>query len=368
MDGQLGVRWMTQISLAQPCAQLVVFMHIMLITTPQKQKRQPGRITGKRKKGGGFRAHVDNFLTKAPAAAKKGKSFFSKIANTLGTGTKVLENVASILHGSGDYTVGPPPEDISANTLVKPLAAPQVPFMHSSEQGVRVTHREYIMDVSIGTFASPWTQQLVINPGDARMFPWLSQIARNYTQWIPMGMAFEMKSTVMPGVASVTPQYGTFTMATNYDVYAPLFGNDRVRMLNHFFANSGGPTDTQLHLVECAPDQTPLKVMFIRQGNTFGVESKVEGILTYDSTLTYDARLYDLGRLELLGINSPAAASTYVVGELWVSYDILLTKPQIQSGSGFTYLSSLEAEPITQTVVERPEIVHAVTSIAVPVV
>jgi hypothetical protein len=303
-----------------------------------------------------------------PAVHSKARGFFSKISNALGTGTKVLDNVASIIHGSGDYTIGPPPQDVSANTLVKPLAAPQIPFMHSSEQGVRVTHREYIMDVSIGTAASPWTQQLVINPGDARMFPWLSQIARNYTQWIPMGVTFEMKSTVMPGVASVTPQYGTFTIATNYDVYAPLFNYDRVRMLNHFFASSGGPTDSQLHLIECAPDQTPLKVMFIRQANTYEAgEDRIQpGVITHLSRAdAYDARLYDLGRVEMLGINSPTAASTYVVGELWVSYDILLCKPQINSSAGYTYESNFTVAPITQSLTVRPEILHAVQDVLV---
>jgi len=292
------------------------------------------------------------------------------MARTLGTGIRVASGIAQTLSGVGDYSVGPAPADITANSLVRPLPGPLVPHMHSSAQGIRVTHREYIADMTVGTFASPFTSQFVLNPGDSRVFPWLSQVARNFTQWIPMGMAFEMKSTVLSGVNSANPQYGTFNMATNYDVYASLFGNDRVRMLNHFFASSAGPLDSQLHLIECSPDQTPLKLLFVRpQG---GLETEVKavesegGIFTVaDYSATYDARLYDLGRLEVLGINAPAGGTGYVVGELWVSYDIMLLKPVINTSAGYTYQSAFTTTPITQELVVRDEITLAISDISV---
>lgn len=241
--------------------------------------------------------------------------------------------------------------------------------MHSSAQGIRITHREYISDMSIGTAASPFTSQFVINPGDTKIFPWLSQIARNFTQWVPCGMAFEMKSTVLHGINAVNPQYGTFTMATNYDVYAAVFGNDRVRMLNHFFASSGGPIDNQLHLIECAPDQLAIKPLFIRQGNSlddgFEEETKVATLptLTLHTAPTYDARLYDLGRLEVLGINAPVTAGTYVIGELWISYDIILLKPQIKSFEGATYESHYTVPLLSQTYTVYDEFNQAVTDV-----
>lgn len=264
----------------------------------------------------------------------------------------------------GDYTIGPPAESLNANSLVAPLAPANIPFMHSSSQGIRITHREYLTDVNIGTFASPWTLQLVLNPGDARTFPWLSQIARNFTQWMPCGIVFEMQSTVLHGVNNVNPQYGTFTMATNYDVYAPLFGNDRVRMLNHFFASSGGPLNNQLHCIECAPEQTTIKPLFIRQENAIQQETKTQAGLVETLAATYDARLYDLCRLEALGINAPSTlAAPYTVGELWISYDIILLKPQINSFAGYTYESTFDVPLQTHTLSTRNEFELAITGL-----
>jgi hypothetical protein len=284
---------------------------------------------------------------------------FSDIVGAVGSGAKAFKAVAEIFGGMGDYEIGPEPSSLNANSLVAPLAPNNIPFMHSSAQGIRVTHREYLMDVAIGTQASPWIQQLVLNPGDARVFPWLSEMSRNFTQWMPLGMAFEMKSTVLHGVNNINPQYGTFTMATNYDVYAPVFNSDRVRMLNHFFASSGGPLDNQLHCIECAPEQTTIKPLFIRQDNAIQEESVALTFTGLSATAgaTYDARLYDLGRLEMLGINAPSTlAAPYTVGELWIAYDILLLKPQISSHAGYTYQSYYNVPPITQDLTVRPEI------------
>lgn len=295
--------------------------------------------------------------------AKNG--FFNKLASM---GVKAAGGlIKSVLLGSGDYgevKVGPAPADLAVNSLVKPLTAPDVPFMHNTNDWIRVTRREYIADIPVIVSPTDNAAQVrrTLNPGDAQTFPWLHNIARNYQQWLPLGMCFEYIPTCGTGIAT-TPNIGVIRAATQYDVYQPVFGADIRRILNHFFAVSGAPYEAITHCIECAPNQTPIRPLYIRPEAVLehdDIEKKTGGVdLVLHRDATFDARLYDLGRFEM---NNSGSVANYAGGQLWISYDIVLLKPRLELSGGFTYDSDFTVPlPDPPVLTLRNEIVMAVT-------
>lgn len=276
--------------------------------------------------------------------------------------------VARIIGGSGDYKLEPDPKEITVNSLVKPLAPGDLPRMHSSTDMTRVVRREFLGLIPVNNATDgPAQVRFVINPGDATTFPWLHNVARNYAQWLPLGMAFEYKATCGTAVAA-TPNIGVIRCATQYDVYEPRFGADVGRMMNHFASSSCAPHTSLMHAVECAPEQTPIKPLFIRPENPGGGVAGVEhddleekipnATMTLHRDAAFDARLYDLGRFEM---QNSGATALYVAGELWITYDIVLMKPRIQYTGGNKYDTNYEIPlPEPPTITLRPEYTMAV--------
>jgi hypothetical protein len=333
--------------------------------------------TNRRKRGGNRRVAgpvVDprtagGWPTLAESAAvvkrpHKGGGFFKKLASG---GIDALAGVAKkVLLGQGDYkeVVSPAPGDLNVNSLVKPLVQSDVPFMHNTNDWIRITRREYIGDVGMVPTATDNAAQPrhVLNPGDAGTFPWMHNIARNYKQWLPLGICFEYVPTCGTGIAT-TPNVGVIRMATQYDVYEPVFGADFPRILNHFFASSGAPYNAITHCIECAPNQTPIRPLFIRSEESLehrDVEKKTGGIdLTLSEDATFDARLYDLGRFEM---NNSGSVAPYTAGQMWISYDIVLLKPKLAQRGGITYDSDFIVPlPDPPVLTLRNEVTVAVT-------
>jgi hypothetical protein len=204
--------------------------------------------------------------------------------------------------GFGDYKV-------NGNTLM----SGQPPSFMSSAQGTRITHREFLTDVTGSTDFTNTT--LAINPGMATTFPWLSQVAAYFEQYEMKGLIFEFRPT--SGVSATNPALGTVILATQYDPYDPPFGTKQ-QMDSYEFASSTVPYQAVLHPVECAPKERPTNVLYTRSGVSSG-----------------DTRLYDIGTLNVATKGMPSA---YVVGEVWVSYDVVFYKPRINTFIGGRYV------------------------------
>lgn len=271
----------------------------------------------------------------------------------------------TLYKGFGDYEETGP--EVHTNSLVKPLTTNSIPFMHTSNEAIRVTRREFIGIVPVLPSRTDVAAQIrrVLNPGDAQTFPWLHNLARNYTQWLPAGMVFEYRATCGTGIAT-TPNIGVVRMTTQYDVYQPIFGSDVVRMMNHFFTQTTSPFASTSHAIECAPEQTSIKPLFIRPEAVLqhrDVETKSGDItLIEHSDATFDARLYDLGRFEM---NNSGGVASYEAGELWITYDIVLMKPRQQLTNGFTYDSDFVVADQSNTVTLRNEYTMALTDVEV---
>nr|AQU11721.1 capsid protein [Cruciviridae sp.]AQU11723.1 capsid protein [Cruciviridae sp.] len=237
-----------------------------------------------------------------PRASKMGLG--ESMGRSIGAG---LGKIFGKVTGLGDY-------QINRNSLLQHgSSSDQVPFMHSSKDGVRIRHREYIQDVSSSILFTNNTFSL--NPGVSATFPWLSAIAQNFEQYRMEGFICEFKSTSADALNSTNTALGTVVIAAEYNTTAPAYVNKQ-QMENSMWCVSGKPSVDICMPVECSPSLNPLSNLYIRTGAVPSGQ---------------DQRLYDLCNIQVATVGSQAAA---VIGELWVSYDVILLKPQLFSSAG----------------------------------
>jgi hypothetical protein len=210
----------------------------------------------------------------------------------------------SSITGYGDYTV-------NRNTV---LQANSVPTFRQGGDGMVVRHREFIMNVMGNpTFM---LQSFPLNPGMASTFPWLARVAHQFEEYEMNGLVFEYRPSSGSAVASANPALGVVIFATDYDAANPSFP-DKQTMESYEFSTSTVPFTACMHPVECMRGRNVLNNLYIREG------------LTPAST---DIRLYDMGNFQ---IATEGMQTTNIVGELWVTYDVLFRKPRIPGALTF---------------------------------
>jgi len=217
----------------------------------------------------------------------------SNLGGFIGHGAQQL---VKYITGFGDYQVG-------VNSLMPGLQPPEI--VNRSKDMVCLRHREYIGDVS-GTAAFTVTSY-PINPGLSITFPWLNGVAANFEEYIVNGMIFEFKS--MSADFTTNTALGSVIMATEYNVLNANFP-DKKTMENYQFANSDKLSHTFIHPIECKMALTPVHELFVRTGQI---------------PAGSDQRMYDLGNFQIATVGNPV---TSVIGELWCTYEICLTKPK----------------------------------------
>jgi hypothetical protein len=219
-----------------------------------------------------------------------------------------------------------------------------VPSFRQNTGGVEICHREFITDIT-GSIAFS-VANYNINPGLSNVFPWLAAVAENFEEYEMKGLVFEFRPTSGSAVSSTSSALGTVILATDYNVLSPNFLNKQ-QMESYEFSTSVVPFNAGFHPVECAPGSNPIKNMYIR--NT-AVPSGA------------DARLYDLGNFQVATVGMQSA---YVVGELWVTYHILMKKPRsfaatVGQGNFAHFINSVASSgtaghPWAPTAVATPE-------------
>jgi hypothetical protein len=216
--------------------------------------------------------------------------------------------------GLGDYKV-------SSNSLGTVGSANNGPPVFGRSGGnLTVAHREFLTDVT-GT-TSFTLNSYFINPGLVTTFPFLSQLAANYEQYRLKGLVFEFKSTSGTAVGSTNTALGTVIMSTNYDTLDTNF-TSKQQMDAYQFTVSSLPSQNCIHPIECKPRLNTLSEQYVRTGS---VPSGA------------DQRFYDMGNFQIATVGMQSG--TTVVGELWVSYDIELLRPKLQTPLGADLLSS----------------------------
>ena len=211
--------------------------------------------------------------------------------------------LTGLVSGLGDYTV-------KHNTLLAP--EPPTIINDSVKGGITFRHREYLRDIiTSGTAGAFSLDSYLINPGNEKTFPWLSQVAANFEQYSLEGVIFEFRSMSADALNSTNTALGTVIMATNYDTIDSNF-TSKGEMENYEWGMSCKPSCNMLHPIECAPRQTSITELYVLNGP---VPSGA------------DPRLYHWGNMQIA--TNGFQGTSVNIGELWVTYQVRLLKPKM---------------------------------------
>ncbi|QMW68885.1 capsid protein [Crucivirus-416] len=231
---------------------------------------------------------------------------------------------SGMFRGVGSYGGDAGGNQIINDSVEKPIQVNSDPTDLSGD--VYFSHREFVGNVIATATNSTGTAKTVtssfnnthypVNAAFPDTFPWLSQVAQNFTMYQMIGCIFEYRPTSGEFGATGSAALGKVVMATQYDPDAQDF-TSTVQMENYDYANACKPSERMLHGVETAPAQTATRMLYTRTGAT-----------------AKDKIFTDVGLFQIATEGLPmtvAANSTFsaIVGELWVSYKVKLSRAQL---------------------------------------
>lgn len=171
-------------------------------------------------------------------------------------------------------------------------------------RNIRVKHREFITEIARATTETTYTR--TVNPGLENMFPWLSRLASCFETYRWNRLEFHFIPTCPSDTA------GGFAMVPDYDATDPPFEISKQKLYAHADTVRGNLW---------APLVCRCTLANLRKMKSYYIRSK-----PLDNG---DKKLYDALRFYYaVGSGSPM-----VVGELWISYDITLQTPQLESNT-----------------------------------
>jgi hypothetical protein len=196
------------------------------------------------------------------------------------------------------------------------------PDLSSRGQNTFIRHREYVADIN-GSILFAVVASFGINPGLAKSFPWLSQVAQRFEKYRFRKLRYTFETT------SPTSAVGSMMLVPDFDAEDPP-PISKVQALSY---KSSVRTQIweRIALEAKSEDLKALPQYYIRAGALLG---------------SYDIKTYDVGNLFVC---SAGAVGPALVGELWVEYEVELLAPNIQPnnlvvGPGiYTYASSFDA-------------------------
>ncbi|QMW68863.1 capsid protein [Crucivirus-406] len=185
----------------------------------------------------------------------------------------------------------------------------------SDNGDIYIAHSEFVKNITVTMAAagnSPFNiEVLELNAGLNETFPFLSQLAQNYVLYDFEGLVFQYKPSSGESAGN-SNALGKIIMATNYDPDASPFIN-AIQMENYDYAASCKPSVGMLHGVETDNTQQVVNMTYIRTGPI----SKAK-VFT------------DIGTFQIATEGVPlAAAGTQILGELWVSYRVKLSRANL---------------------------------------
>lgn len=182
------------------------------------------------------------------------------------------------------------------------------------------SNTEFIKNVyaTVSSGTSPFNvETFSLNPALSETFPFLSQIAQNFELFEFQGLLFQYKPTSGEFGSNNSNALGKVVLATNYDPDAVPFTNSIV-MENYDYACSTKPSSGCIHGVECDPDKRATQQMYTRTGES-----------TKDKVFT------DLGVFQIASEGIPSSvAQTVLIGELWVTYTVKLSRAKLYQSIG----------------------------------
>lgn len=216
---------------------------------------------------------------------------------------KELGRRLSKIIGSGDYET-----NTSVNELIHPPGGAASATFGVDGQTIHLKRREFLGDISAPAVPGTFTNVVYpINAGLRRTFPFLSQIADNYEEYCFNGLVFEFISSASPFINNSS--LGTIIASMQYNSSSPAF-TDKYTMENSSAAISTRLDKNLMYGVECAKGANPQNCYYVRSGGS-----------PLPVTTT------DLGNFEIALAPSSTVPANAVIGELWVTYDVMLKRP-----------------------------------------
>lgn len=248
--------------------------------------------------------NVKKFLVDSGAA-------IGGLAGPLGSAAGVhFARRLSKLIGSGDYSMN----QVRVNSLINPAGADPIASFQAmgGANCLRIRHREFLGDVTTSAVAGEFKNySYPINAGLRETFPFLSQVADNYEEYVMGGLVFEFISTASPYLA--TSALGSIVASMEYNPTAPPYVS-KYQMENSANAVSNRLDKSIMYGVECAHGTNPQNSYFIRTGHS-------------DAPLTAT----DMGTFQIAVAPGVGVPTNSVVGELWVTYDVCLDRPVLNA-------------------------------------
>lgn len=196
---------------------------------------------------------------------------------------------------------------------------------------VYLSHREFVGTVTATlpagatNLAAPFQQtSYALNPALVTSFPWLSQVAANYDLYEFQGLVYEYVPQ-MSESANASNNLGRVMMMTQYDPEAAPLTNSRA-FQNYEFACSAKPSLGLVHGVETKRIQSATNIMYTRTTPPAIGASVKSKIFT------------DLGNFNIATEGIPFAATSasvqsQILGELWVTYRVKLSRAKLATQS-----------------------------------
>lgn len=262
----------------------------------------------------------------------------------------VAEDVgtAALIAGVGNYGTSHTGDTISGSGVYQDHAKNQLFvqsgkntatrfFSPNNEQGsLTVSKREWIGNVLAPPLVDPshdasatnpcipfFAQQLRVNPGDMHMFPWLSQIAKNFTEYSFLQLVFEFESGV-DAANSETGNTGSICLVPTYNPSAEALLNETAFM-GESEAVTCRLTENALCGVECDPRKGVKFPKFVTSGS-------------YVSDVANDIDDYDASVLQWSINGCPGVFANQNIGKLFVTYTCNLTKPRLFDTLGMSVI------------------------------
>lgn len=217
--------------------------------------------------------------------------------------------------GFGDYDQGLVTNQLIANGPAKSAYSSISVNPDDLSGDIIYSHSEFVQNITASASGAGQSafelSKFPVNPGLAATFPFLSQLAQNFEIYEFHGLVFQYKPTSGESGAS-SNALGKVIMAVNYDPTAADFINS-VQMENYDYASSTKPSVGMVHGVETDMSRNITNAQFIRTGSS-----------------TKQLPFTDLGNLYVATEGVPfSAAGSQIVGELWVSYKIRLSRSNL---------------------------------------
>ncbi|QMW68695.1 capsid protein [Crucivirus-182] len=220
----------------------------------------------------------------------------SQIGRAVGTAGGYLYRKIT---GRGDYLL----QNGGNPNITKPIPR------FSSDNSIRIKHKEFISNISSTTTFNNITYK--INPGNQRLFPWMSMLSQCYEKYRINSMVIYYRSLSGDSMSSSNVNLGKILLGCDYNASdQPWINADQFYGSMH--SNSGKPSADLMLAIECKNSPE----LFIRTGGLKSGE---------------DRKSYDFGTLQ---IGTDSSQSANEIGECFVSYDISLMSSVNNGGVG----------------------------------